>query len=79
MLEPMIVEMKVNAPRSSFSRSDQKELKQKLIHSVKRERKAATREIKKDTVFLARQKLSETLKRWVVGVVVNIRCGLPIQ
>lgn len=39
--------------------------KQKLLHKVKRERKGARREIQQDNVFLARQKLAETLQRFV--------------
>ena len=37
--------------------------KQRLIHKVKKERKGAMREIKKDMQFLARQKLQEHIDR----------------
>ncbi|KAK3873272.1 hypothetical protein Pcinc_021699 [Petrolisthes cinctipes] len=37
--------------------------KQKLLHKLKRERKGARREIQQDNVFMARQKLAETLQR----------------
>ncbi|CAL4158068.1 unnamed protein product, partial [Meganyctiphanes norvegica] len=36
--------------------------KQKLVHKLKRERKGAAREIKRDTAFLARKQLEERLK-----------------
>lgn len=36
---------------------------QKLLHNLKRERKAVKREIEKDTAYLARQKLKEQLER----------------
>ena len=37
--------------------------KQKLIHKHKREMKGAIREIRKDTQFLARQKLNERIQK----------------
>ncbi|KAK8391518.1 hypothetical protein O3P69_017225 [Scylla paramamosain] len=36
--------------------------KQKLIHKLKREKKGARREVQRDTAFLARQQLQETLR-----------------
>ena len=38
--------------------------KQKLMHKLKREKKGARREVQRDTAFLARQQLQDTLRRY---------------
>lgn len=38
---------------------------EKLLHKYKREMKGAIREIRRDTSFLAKLKLKETLQKWV--------------
>ena len=40
--------------------------KQTLLHKLKKEKKGALREIRKDSQFLARVKLNETIERFVV-------------
>lgn len=48
-------------------RSGSKEFqeKQKLLHKLKREKKGAKRELRRDTEFLARQRLTEDLEKFV--------------
>ena len=45
--------------------AQQKE-KERLVHKHKRELKGATREIRKDAIFLARQRQKEQEEKWVI-------------
>ena len=51
--------------RKSHSRADSE--RQRLIHKVRKEKKGAVREIRKDNQFLAQQKLKEQIRRYCMG------------
>lgn len=60
MLEPAIEKI-IDGVKKRHGTKEYLE-KQKLIHKLKREKKGARREIQRDTAFLARQQLQETLQ-----------------
>jgi len=63
LLEPRFEAVYDDKRRPKMSKA--KEERAKLLHKIKREKKGAIREIRRDTAFVQELKLKQTLQRWV--------------
>lgn len=70
LYEPNIVKVLVYDKRHK-TMSKEKAEREKLLHKLKREKKGALREIRRDGAFLGRVKISQQIQRFVIGVIVK--------
>lgn len=60
---PFLIFVRLDYGKKRGSTREERE-KERLKHKYKKEFKGALREIRKDSRFLAREKLSEVMNRW---------------